>query len=262
MVGQAAVARHLGDLVRARGLLDTAADRYRDADFPAGQARVLAGLAWWALGADQPDAAASFAADAVRAAEAVADPETQLLADSALAAANCDRRPHAAQCRQLRRTRATASRRSGASLAHRRARSAGALRSSHADGQLTKRLSSQVTAAGPPQTAEPFAPQPHLRTASAHTFNLTSCLKDPINALPAEPNRPTAGPAVEDHGRAVTANTAGRRLLPPSAAGQGDAGNLDGAPSRRQRRSGLPARRRRPRRLRRSCAPRCDAADR
>jgi predicted ATPase/DNA-binding SARP family transcriptional activator len=87
MVGQAAVARHLGDLARARGLLDTAADRYRDADFPAGQTRVLAGLAWWALGADQPDAAASFAVDAVKAAEAVADPETQLLADSALAAA-------------------------------------------------------------------------------------------------------------------------------------------------------------------------------
>jgi predicted ATPase/DNA-binding SARP family transcriptional activator len=87
MVGQAAVARHLGDLARARGLLDTAADRYRDADLPAGQTRVLAGLAWWALGADQPDAAAGFALDAVKAAEAVADPETQLLADSALAAA-------------------------------------------------------------------------------------------------------------------------------------------------------------------------------
>jgi hypothetical protein len=72
-------------------LLDTAADRYRDADLPAGQARVLAGLAWWALGAGQPDAAIIFAADAVRAAETIGDPETQLLADSALAAAKCDR---------------------------------------------------------------------------------------------------------------------------------------------------------------------------
>ena len=69
-------------------LLDTAAERYRDADLPAGQARVLAGLAWWAIGADQPAAAVIFAADAVRAAKAIGDPESQLLADSALAAAN------------------------------------------------------------------------------------------------------------------------------------------------------------------------------
>ncbi len=86
IVGQAAVARRLGDLARAKRLLDTAADRYRDAGIPAGQPRVLAGLAWWALGAGQPDAAALFAADAVSAAGAIADPETQLLADSALAA--------------------------------------------------------------------------------------------------------------------------------------------------------------------------------
>jgi predicted ATPase len=88
IVGQAAVARRLGDLARAKRLLDTAADRYRDADIPAGQPRVLAGLAWWALGAGQTDSAAIFAADAVGAAGAIADPETQLLADSALAAAH------------------------------------------------------------------------------------------------------------------------------------------------------------------------------
>ena len=87
MVGQAAVARRLGDLARAKALLDAASARYQEADFPVGHPRVLAALAWWALGADQPDAAAVFAADAVRAAGAVADPETQLLADSALAAA-------------------------------------------------------------------------------------------------------------------------------------------------------------------------------
>ncbi len=88
MVGQAAVARRLGDLARAEVLLDTAAERYRDADLPAGQARVLAGLAWWAIGADQPTTAVIFAADAVGAAKAIGDPESQLLADSALAAAN------------------------------------------------------------------------------------------------------------------------------------------------------------------------------
>ena len=87
MVGQAAVARRLGDLARAKALLDAATARYQEADSPAGHPRVLAGLAWWALGADQPDAAAVFAADAVTAAGAVGDPETQLLADSALAAA-------------------------------------------------------------------------------------------------------------------------------------------------------------------------------
>jgi predicted ATPase/DNA-binding SARP family transcriptional activator len=87
MVGQATVARHLGDLLRARVLLDTAAERYRDAEHPAGPARVLAGLAWWAIGADQPASAVNFAADAVKAATAIGDPESQLLADSALAAA-------------------------------------------------------------------------------------------------------------------------------------------------------------------------------
>ena len=93
MVGQAAVARHLGDLVRAKGLLETAAQRYRDADLPAGQARVLAGLAWWAIGAEQPATALIFAADAVRAAKAIGDPESQLLAASALAAAKAIAEP-------------------------------------------------------------------------------------------------------------------------------------------------------------------------
>ncbi|MGH9120435.1 MAG: ATP-binding protein [Acidimicrobiales bacterium] len=87
IVGQAAVARRLGDLDRARTLLDAAADSYRDADLPAGQPRVLAGLAWWALGAGQPDAATTFASEAVIAARAIGDAETQVLADSAFAAA-------------------------------------------------------------------------------------------------------------------------------------------------------------------------------
>ena len=48
---------------------------------------MLAGLAWWAIGAGQPATAVSFAADAVRAAKAAGDAESQLLADSARAAA-------------------------------------------------------------------------------------------------------------------------------------------------------------------------------
>ncbi len=87
IVGQAAAVRRLGDLTRAKALLDTAGDRYRDADLPLGQPRVLAGLAWWALGAGQPDAAVIYALDAVNVAATSGDPESQLLADSALAAA-------------------------------------------------------------------------------------------------------------------------------------------------------------------------------
>jgi tetratricopeptide (TPR) repeat protein len=86
MVGQAAVARRLGDLARARALLDAAGGRYGDLDLPAGQARVLAGLAWWALAADQADDATVFAADAAQAAAASGDPATQVLTDTAVAA--------------------------------------------------------------------------------------------------------------------------------------------------------------------------------
>ena len=64
MVGQAAVARRLGDLARARALLDAAGSYYRNVDLPAGQTGVLAGLAWWALSAGQADDAMVFAADA------------------------------------------------------------------------------------------------------------------------------------------------------------------------------------------------------
>ncbi len=110
MVGQAAVARRLGDLTRSRALLDAADSRYRDAGLPEGQPVVLAGLAWWALAAGHPDDATVFAAnaaraasvgeaipvrgaarpqlaDAAQAASASGDPATQLLADTAVAAA-------------------------------------------------------------------------------------------------------------------------------------------------------------------------------
>ena len=86
MVGQAAVARRLGDLPRARALLDAAGGHYRYVDLPAGPPRVLAGLAWWALAAGHPEQAAVFAADAADAASASGDPATQLLADTAIAA--------------------------------------------------------------------------------------------------------------------------------------------------------------------------------
>jgi len=86
MVGQAAAARRLGDLPRARALLDAAGGHYRHIDLPAGPPRVLAGLAWWALAAGHPDQAAVFAADAAEGASASGDPATQLLADTAVAA--------------------------------------------------------------------------------------------------------------------------------------------------------------------------------
>ena len=86
MVGQAAVARRLGDLARARGLLDAAGAYYRKVGLPAGQTGVLAGLAWWALSAGKADEAMVFAADACQAAAASGDPAVQLLADTAVAA--------------------------------------------------------------------------------------------------------------------------------------------------------------------------------
>ena len=86
MVGQAAVARRLGDLARARALLDAAGSYYRNSDLPAGQTAVLAGLAWWALSAGKADDAMVFAADASQAASASGDSAIQLLADTAVAA--------------------------------------------------------------------------------------------------------------------------------------------------------------------------------
>jgi predicted ATPase/DNA-binding SARP family transcriptional activator len=86
MVGQAAVARRLGDLPRARALLDAAGGHYRQVDLPSGQPRVLAGLAWCALAADQLADATTFAADAAEGASDSGDPAAQLLADTAVAA--------------------------------------------------------------------------------------------------------------------------------------------------------------------------------
>ena len=86
MVGQAAVARRLGDLARSRALLDAAGSYYRNVDLPAGQTAVLAGLVWWALSAGNADDATGFAADASQAATASGDPAIQLLAETVVAA--------------------------------------------------------------------------------------------------------------------------------------------------------------------------------
>ena len=53
---------------------------------------MLAGLAWWALAAGHPDAAA-FAVDAAERASASGDPAAQLLADTARAAVTAITRP-------------------------------------------------------------------------------------------------------------------------------------------------------------------------
>ena len=86
MVGQAGVARRLGDLARARALLDAAGAYYRNVGHPAGQTGVLAGLAWWAVSAGKADEAMGFAADACQAAAASEDRAIQLLADTAVTA--------------------------------------------------------------------------------------------------------------------------------------------------------------------------------
>jgi tetratricopeptide (TPR) repeat protein len=86
MVGQAAAVRRLGDLARARTLLDAAGSQYGQLDFPVGPPTVLAGLAWWALAADRLGEAAVFAANAAEGAAASGDPAIQLLAGTAVAA--------------------------------------------------------------------------------------------------------------------------------------------------------------------------------
>jgi hypothetical protein len=78
--------RLLGDLARARALLDAAGIRYQNSDLPAGQTAVLAGLAWWSLGAGKADDAMVFAAGASQVASASGDSATQLLANTAVAA--------------------------------------------------------------------------------------------------------------------------------------------------------------------------------
>ena len=60
-MAQASVVRRLGDLPRARRLLDDGMARYELLGVAAGCAAALAGLAWWALAAGDPDTAASFA---------------------------------------------------------------------------------------------------------------------------------------------------------------------------------------------------------
>jgi tetratricopeptide (TPR) repeat protein len=93
MVGQAAVARRLGDLTRARTLLDAAGSYYRSLGVPSGQTAVLAGLAWWALAAGNVDNAMAYAADASQVASAGGDSAIQLLADTAVAAVNASADP-------------------------------------------------------------------------------------------------------------------------------------------------------------------------
>jgi predicted ATPase len=93
MVGQAAVARRLGDMPRTRTLLDAAGEQYETVDLPAGRAAVLAGLAWWALDAGAPSQAVAFATDAAAVASAGSDAAAQLVADTALAAARAIAEP-------------------------------------------------------------------------------------------------------------------------------------------------------------------------
>ena len=108
MVGQAAVARRLGDLARARTLLDAAGSQYRQRRLSRRPAPCARGLAWWALAAGRLGEAAVFAADAAEGAAASGDPATQLLADTAVAAVKAAAEPTRHQHRSLRRARSAA----------------------------------------------------------------------------------------------------------------------------------------------------------
>jgi predicted ATPase/DNA-binding SARP family transcriptional activator len=117
LIAHAAVARRLGDLDRARGLLDAAGRHFQDKDLngprpdpgpaggrhhlgqvsvgehaAAGRVAVLCGLAWTALAAGEPDRAGALAAEAAtRAADL--DTVTVLLADTVAAAVTAARAP-------------------------------------------------------------------------------------------------------------------------------------------------------------------------
>ena len=154
-----------------------------------------------------PTAAVIFAADAVKAAEAIGDPETQLLADSALAAANAIADPtqhNTDHFVALARQRASGS---VASLPHRRAGSGGARGSVHTNRDLNQQSRSSrslraghlkpwrwdlSTTSGRPQATEPNLMVMHHDPEQPNARRVQSAS--------------SAGPAVEDHGRAVTAN--------------------------------------------------------
>jgi tetratricopeptide (TPR) repeat protein len=86
LVAQASVVRRLGDLPRARRLLDDGMARYQLLGVTAGCAGALAGLAWWTLAAGDQAGAATFAERARVTARSSGDPHTELVAESAVAA--------------------------------------------------------------------------------------------------------------------------------------------------------------------------------
>ena len=116
-----------------------------------------------------------------------------------------DRRPHSAQHRRLRRVGPTASLRSLASLPHRRAGSGGPRDSAHAYRDLNRQSRSSSSSAGRLKPW-PLAPQHHLRAASGHKRNLIVMHRNPERPNTRHGQSASAGPAVEDHGRVVTAN--------------------------------------------------------
>jgi predicted ATPase/DNA-binding SARP family transcriptional activator len=88
MVGQAGVARRLGDRRRAEALLDAASSHYDAIGVATGHAAVLAARTWWFLAAAEPAQALAAARAAVEASSPGSDKAILLAAQSALAAAN------------------------------------------------------------------------------------------------------------------------------------------------------------------------------
>jgi predicted ATPase/DNA-binding SARP family transcriptional activator len=95
MIGQAGAARRLGDMTRARALLDEAARQYDASSLAAGRAEVFAGLAWWFIAAGEPAQAIEAATRADAVAAETQDPPVQIVAGTARAAANAVGKPTA-----------------------------------------------------------------------------------------------------------------------------------------------------------------------
>jgi predicted ATPase/DNA-binding SARP family transcriptional activator len=92
-VGQAAVVRRLGDLRRARVLLEAAGEQFDALDLPSGRAIVRCALAWWALGAGEDENAEVFASEAAAVEKASGDSTLQQDVKRVVAAVNAVAHP-------------------------------------------------------------------------------------------------------------------------------------------------------------------------
>ena len=247
LIGRAGAARRLGDLDSCRRWLDEAKANYESVGLPGGSTPALIGLVWWSLAVGDLTEADEYAEQARSRAAEAADPLVGILADTVVAAvalASSDTEANRNRFTAVLERRAAAGRSTAFFEATLDDPDVEALAAAHG---LRSRLIS-----APPQRA---------RQARGSTWQPWST---PVVRHPSHPDdQAGAGPAVEDHGRAVTANRAGGGVVPAGAAGRRPSRSHRRTAPRRHRRSGLRARHRRSRRHHRNDDPQVpSAADR